>query len=147
MLNLGVNLNKPSMEFVDYYQIYAGEKGKKLLRIKNGLFRKMARKIPPRFKPQWWKAEEKFSKFMKLMKYLSDPESEKNTISLERLANMPMPLKMLTAPATMPIETTQLCGLRDQDERDFSDFFWSMFGGQQSSAWSSATTQYKRAGL
>jgi len=129
------------MEFVDYYQILGLEKKAKAAEIKNA-YRKMARKYHPDLNPNDEKAKEKFQQINEANEVLSDPEKRKKYDKFGK--------DWQHADAFENAERQQRSnrnqpnyGSQGSNERDFSDFFESMFGGQQSSAGRQRTTQYK----
>ncbi|WP_047415202.1 DnaJ C-terminal domain-containing protein [Cellulophaga sp. Hel_I_12] len=129
------------MEFVDYYQILGLDKKAKAAEIKNA-YRKMARKYHPDLNPNDEKAKERFQQINEANEVLSDPEKRKKYDKFGK--------DWQHADVFENAERQQRSrqnqpnyGSQGSNERDFSDFFESMFGGQQSRTGGQRTTQFK----
>lgn len=117
------------MEFVDYYKILGLDKKAKAADIKNA-YRKLARKFHPDLNPNDEKAKEKFQQINEANEVLSDPEKRKKYDKFGK--------DWQHAEAYEAAEKQQKSSRRQPNYSsqgfeggDFSDFFESMFGGQQ----------------
>tara|TARA_R110002051_G_scaffold130577_2_gene204395 strand:- start:3428 stop:4321 length:894 start_codon:yes stop_codon:yes gene_type:complete len=129
------------MEFVDYYQILGLEKKAKAAEIKNA-YRKMARKYHPDLNPSDEKAKEKFQQINEANEVLSDPEKRKKYDKFGKDWQHADAFENAERQQRSSRNQTNYSS-QGSHERDFSDFFESMFGGQQSSTGRQRTTQFK----
>jgi curved DNA-binding protein len=129
------------MEFVDYYKILGLDKNTKAADIKNA-YRKMARKFHPDLNPNDEKAKEKFQQINEANEVLSDAEKRKKYDKFGK--------DWQHADANENAEQQQRSsrnqpnyGSQGYNDNDFSDFFESMFGQQQSRGSRQRTNQFK----
>jgi len=132
-LNLGELYNKTFYGvFVDYLSKFkAGEKGKKLLKIKNAFEKWLVNTYARFITPMMKKRKKSFQQINELMEVLSDPESRKKYDKFGKdWPNMPMPFWNAEAAQRIQSKPTQLWS-QGSNERDFLIFFESMFGGNK----------------
>lgn len=129
------------MEFVDYYKILGLDKKAKATDIKNA-YRKLARKFHPDLNPNDEKAKEKFQQINEANEVLSDPEKRKKYDKFGK--------DWQHAEAYEAAEKEQKSSRRQPnysaqgfEDGDFSDFFESMFGQQQTGGSQRSNRQFK----
>lgn len=117
------------MEFVDYYKILGLDKKAKAADIKNA-YRKMARKYHPDLNPNDEKAKEKFQQVNEANEVLSDVEKRKK---YDKFGKDWQHADAYESAARQQQSSRRQPNYSSQDFEggDFSDFFESMFGGQQ----------------
>ena len=116
------------MTFVDYYKILGIDKTAAPKDIKNA-YRKLARKYHPDLNPNNKDAKQKFQEINEANEVLSDPEKRKK---FDQYGKDWQHAEEFEKAKQSQRQTSNQGGARysgNQSERDFSDFFESMFGG------------------
>ena len=120
--------NPKNMAFIDYYKILGVSKTATEKEIKAS-YRKLARKYHPDLNPDNKKAELKFKEINEANQVLSDPENRKKYDKYGK----DWQHGEESEKAQRQYQSQNRSRQQDFSDREYSDFFESMFGGRASS--------------